>query len=404
MRLRARHYRTGVLIDVDCIDGRIVAVEPARGAHADREVGWIAPALCDVQINGCLGHSFGARTLTHEQIREIVGTCRQHGIGELCPTLITAASDDLMHGFRALDRACETDADLARSILGFHLEGPYLSPLDGPRGAHPLAHIRDPDWDEFRRFQDAAGGRIRLVTLAPERPGALDLIERLIAAGVVVAIGHTAASPREIQAGIAAGATLSTHLGNGSHALLPRHDNYLWEQLAADDLWASVIVDGHHLPASVVQSIVRAKTPSRLLLTCDASPLAGLPPGRYRQWDQDLDVLPEGKIVVAGTPFLAGSWVFTDACVRAAMACAVLSLADAIDLASGQPRRILGLPPRTLDVGQPADFVLFEHSPDRPFAIVGEPISSPLPRYSGGEGPGVRGQEPAEISRVREGR
>ncbi len=367
MRLRARHYRTGIPIDIECVDGRIAAIEPASGPIST----WVAPALCDVQINGCLGHSFGARTLTHEQIREIVAVCRRHGIGELCPTLITASADDLLFSFGILRRACECDAELARSMIGIHLEGPYLSPLDGPRGAHPHVHIRDPDWDEFRRFQDAAGGRIRLVTLAPERPGALAFIERLAAAGVVVAIGHTAASPGEIRAAISAGAKLSTHLGNGSHAMLPRHDNYLWEQMAADELWASVIVDGHHLPASVVKTIVRAKTPGRLLLTCDASPLAGMPRGRYRLWDQDLEVLPEGKIVVAGTPYLAGSGAFTDACVRGVMACAGLSLADAIDLAVGQPRRILGLPPRTIDVGQPADFVLFEHSVERPFEVVG---------------------------------
>jgi N-acetylglucosamine-6-phosphate deacetylase len=369
MRLRARHYRTGGLIDVVCEGGAIVAVEPPGDRPADVAAEWIAPAFCDVQINGCLGHSFGAASLTIEQVRAIVSECRRHGISELCPTLITASADDLLHGFQTLRRACETDADLVRALIGFHLEGPFLSPADGPRGAHPLAHIRDPDWGEFRRLQDAAGGRIRMVTLAPERPGAIALIERLVAAGVVVAIGHTAAAARNIRAAIAAGARLSTHLGNGSHAMLPRHENYLWEQLAADDLWASIIVDGHHLPAAVVQSIVRAKTPSRLLLTCDASPLAGLPPGRYRQWDHDLDILPEGKIVVAGTPYLAGSWAFTDMCVRNVMAFAGLALADAIDLATAQPRRILGLPPRTLDAGQPADVIVFDHSDDRPFEI-----------------------------------
>src|SRR5436305_1458777 len=135
-------------------------------------------------------------------------------------------------------------------------------------------------WAEFCWLQEAAGTRIRLVTLAPEHENALPFIEQLVRSGVVVALGHTAASAARIREAIAAGARLSTHLGNGSHAMLPRHDNYIWEQLAADNLWASIIVDGHHLPPSVVQSIVRCKTPSRLLLTCDASPLAGLPPGR----------------------------------------------------------------------------------------------------------------------------
>src|SRR5204862_5034262 len=140
-------------------------------------------------------------------------------------------------------------------------------------------------------LQDAAGGRLRLVTLAPETPAALPFIERLTQAGVVVALGHSAADGACIRAAIRAGARLSTHLGNGCHAMLPRHDNCLWEQLAADDLWASLICDGHHLPVSVVRCLLRAKTPARTILTCDASSLAGLPPGCYDQWGGEFEVL-----------------------------------------------------------------------------------------------------------------
>ena len=201
-----------------------------------------------------------------------------------------------------------------------------------------------------------------MVTLAPERPGAIGLIGRLAASGVVVALGHTAAGPDDIRAATAAGARVSTHLGNGSHALLPRHVNYLWEQMASDELWASIIVDGHHLPEAVVRCIVRAKTPARLLLTCDAGPLAGMPPGRYRDWDQELEVTAEGKIVVPGTTFLAGSWAFTDHCVGKLMAFTGMGLADAIDLASAQPRRLLGLPPLEIEAGQPADLFGFDLS------------------------------------------
>lgn len=370
MRVRARHYRTGELIDIVTTGETISAIEPAGSAPAELTAAYVAPGLCEIQINGCLGYAFGSPTPTHEQIRRIVDVCRRHGITEMLPTLITGSSIDLINGFRILNRVCESDPSVASATLGFHLEGPYLSPFDGPRGAHPAAHVRNPDWDEFRRFQDAAGGRIRLVTLAPERPGAIGMIEKLVESGVVAAIGHTAASPREIRTAIVAGAKLSTHLGNGCHAMLPRHDNCLWEQLAADELWASIIVDGHHLPPAVVKSIVRSKTLSRLILTCDASPLAGLPPGRYRYWDHDLDILPEGRIVVAGTPYLAGSGVFTDTSVRSVIDFAGVPLADAIDLATIQPRRLLGLEPRSLEAGQPADFVLFENTSENPFEIV----------------------------------
>jgi len=177
---------------------------------------------------------------------------------------------------------------------------------------------------------------------------------------VVVSLGHTAASPAQIRDAIAAGAQLSTHLGNGSHAMLPRHENYLWEQLAADELWASVIADGYHLPPAILRCILRVKTTARVILTCDSGSLAGKPPGRYREWDQDLEVLPEGKIVVAESGFLAGSWSFTDRCIGQVIHDAGVSLQEAIDMATARPRELLGLPVHSLEVGQPADIVLFD--------------------------------------------
>jgi N-acetylglucosamine-6-phosphate deacetylase len=323
-----------------------------------------------VQINGAEGVSFNSETLTHEQIRQVVATCRKHGIAQLMPTLVTTSSEAFVHGFGTIRLACEKDAELAQAIVGIHQEGPYIATEDGPRGAHPKPHVRSPDWDEFRRFQDAAGGMIRMLTLAPETPGALPFIEKVAATGVVIAIGHTGASPACIRDAINAGARISTHLGNGSHAMLPRHDNYLWEQLAADRLWASMIADGHHLPEAVMRSIVRVKTPARMILTCDASSLAGSPPGKYRQWDQEFEILPIGKIVVAGTPFLAGSGAFTDSCVGNMLKLGETSLADTIDMASNRPRELLGLPPRRIDVGEPADLVLFDWAPGREFRLL----------------------------------
>ena len=369
MLLRGRHYSTGEPVDVVCDGGVIVSIGSATARPAEREAGWIAPALFDLQINGCDGHSFNSAKLTRDDIRHVVQTCRKHGISELLPTLITGSFAALAHGFTTLRQACDAEPELGRAMLGYHLEGPYISAEDGPRGAHPLQHVRPPSWDEFRRWQDAAGGRIRLVTLAPEHEGALAFIEKLTKAGVVVALGHTAARREQIQAAITAGARLSTHLGNGSHAMLPRHDNYLWEQLGADDLWASVICDGHHLPAALVKCIVRVKTPARLILTCDASPLAGLPPGRYRDWDQDFEVLPNNRIVVPGTTFLAGSGAFTDWCVGTVMRMAGVSLTDAIEMASARPRELFGLPPRRLEAGQPGQLMLFDWQPGGDLAV-----------------------------------
>lgn len=369
MRWRGRHYRTGERIDVVCDQNRIQQIEPAGSEQPDRQAEWLAPGFFDLQINGCLGIGFGAPDISVEKIRIVVDESRRHGIVELLPTIITGSFENLSRGFATLAKARGEDPALARAIPGYHLEGPYLSPEDGPRGAHPREHVRKPDWDEFCRLQDAAEGGIRLVTLAPEMDGAIPFIENLVAKNVVVAIGHTAAGSADIAAAAKAGAKLSTHLGNGSHAVLPRHPNYIWDQLANDALWASIICDGHHLPASVIKSLVRVKSPERTILTCDAGPLAGMPPGRYRDWGQELEVLPEGKIVVPGTKFLAGSWAFTDGCVGHAIEAAGVSLADAIDMASGRVRELFGMPPRGLEVGHPADLIAFDWSPGQPLSI-----------------------------------
>jgi len=357
MRIRVRHYATQLPVEIVRENGCIVEIAPLVENGDDPP--FIAPALFDLQINGAFGHSFNSPDLSVEHIRAVVDLCRLHGIAALLPTLVTQAHESIVHGFRTLTLARNDDAFIRRAVPGYHLEGPYISADDGPRGAHPREHVRKPNWDEFRRFQDAADGLIKLVTLAPEHDGATDFIERLTRAGVVVALGHTAANAGQIRDAIAAGAKLSTHLGNGAHAVLPRHDNYIWEQLAADDLWASVIPDGHHLPASVLKSIVRGKSPDRLVITCDASSLAGLPPGRYPQWGTEFEVMEDGRIVVPGTPFLAGSGMFTDECLLPMMQATGLSLAAVIDMATAQPRRLLRLEDGGLAVGSAAPLMLF---------------------------------------------
>jgi N-acetylglucosamine-6-phosphate deacetylase len=365
MILHAKHFATAAPLAVAVVDGRIASISPSTESPS----AWVAPAFFDPQINGGLGVSFNSPSLTPDQVRVVLDECRRHGIGAFCPTLITGSFDALRHGFATLAKVIDSDAELAARMPAFHLEGPYLSAEDGPRGPHPREHTRDPDWDEFRRWQDAAAGRIRMVTVAPERPGALAFIEKLTASGVVAAIGHTAMPASLVRGAVLAGAQTSTHLGNGCHATLPRHDNYIWEQLARDDLWMSVIADGHHLPPAVVKCFVRAKGVASTLLTCDAGSLAGMPPGRYREWGTDLDVLPSGKIVVAGTPFLAGSGHFTDACVGNVIAMAGVSLRDAVEMATARPRQLLGLPVPTLEVGQPADLVVFEWEPGGPLCV-----------------------------------
>jgi N-acetylglucosamine-6-phosphate deacetylase len=367
-RICARHYANRKVLDIAIAKGSIQSVTELEPGAATC---WVAPAFFDVQINGSQGKSFNSPSLTCEDIERVVATCRCHGISSFCPTVITNSPDAMLRCLGVLRHSSEADPGLAAAMPAIHIEGPYLSPEDGPRGAHPLRYIREPDWDEFCRLQEAAGGRIRLVTLAPERKGAIRFIEHLTKQGVVAAIGHTAASAVHIRDAVAAGARLSTHLGNGAHAILPRHPNYIWDQLAADELWASVICDGHHLPPSVVRTIIKVKTSARTILTCDAGSLAGLPPGRYHEWDQHLDVLADGSIVLPGTEYMAGSGVFTDTCAWNAITQAGVSVQDAIDMASARPRELLGLERRTLAAGEPADVILFHSDDEQKFALLG---------------------------------
>ena len=186
----------------------------------------------------------------------------------------------MLHGLRTIAAACDRDADVARRVIGIHVEGPFISEQEGYRAHHPANAIRDPDWALFEEFQRAAGGRIVLITLAPERTGAIEFIRRATDAGIVVALGHTAASGSVIREAVEAGAKLSTHLGNGIAGMLPRHPNPIWDQAAVDELDASFIADGHHLGAATLRVLARAKGPARTILVSDASPLAGLPAGR----------------------------------------------------------------------------------------------------------------------------
>jgi N-acetylglucosamine-6-phosphate deacetylase len=356
MNTIARHYETGEWIDVSTQGPAIAGVGPAAGPStvADDE-DWVAPAFWDIQTNGRWGISFSDPGLTADQVVEIVRAQAELGTARLCPTLITAPRADLRHGVRTLAQACAADPEIAARVVGIHLEGPYISEVDGYRGAHPLASVRDPDWGEFQSLQDAADGRIALITLAPERPGALGFIEKVVQSGVVVALGHTATDAATLRAAVAAGARLSTHLGNGIAATLPRHPNPIWEQAALDYLSASFIADGHHLDRAVLRVLVRAKGAQRVILVSDASPLAGLPPGRYGDWAVD----PSGKIVVAGTPYLAGSNQALETGLNVLLGATGLSLAEAIATVTANPARLLDHPAPVLAPGQPANLVVF---------------------------------------------
>ncbi|MGV3723000.1 MAG: N-acetylglucosamine-6-phosphate deacetylase [Actinomycetota bacterium] len=375
MRIGGKLCETGELVSLSIVDGRISEFAPGidQTTIGGADV-WLAPGFIDLQVNGYGGHDFNLGAWgSPEEVTSDLGAIFEKAAGAgtamLCPTITTNSREAITAALKALDAALSANASLESAVPGIHLEGPYIGSEDGPRGAHPLEHVRDPDWDEFQSLQDAAGGRIRLVTLAPERAGALAFIEKLSAANVLVALGHTGASPETIRDAIRAGARMSTHLGNGSHAQIQRHPNYIWEQLASDDLYASIIADGHHLPASVLKSFVRVKGADRLALVSDAVSLGGLPPGCYSGGVRE--VLASGKVVMAGTPYLSGAGHLLDTCVANAVRLTDLTLAQAVRCATEIPARLLGMERKgALRKGWDADLTLFRFHEEGPLEIV----------------------------------
>lgn len=354
MKLSGQTLFNNTPTEIVLADGRVQTIREIASANSKVR---IAPALIDIQVNGFTGFDLNVATVTSEDVSAMVRALWQVGTGFLCPTVVTGSFEGISNAFRAIVEACQTDSLVAHSILGIHLEGPYISAEDGPRGAHPLEHVREPDWDEFQRWQDIAEGHITIVTLAPEQNGAIPFIEKLVANGIVVALGHTDASADNIQAAINAGARLSTHLGNGAHALIKRHPNYIWEQLGADELWASLIVDGHHLPPAVAKSMIRAKTLDRCLLVSDAVALAGMKPGIYQFAGKSVELTAERCVRLVGTEYLAGSAIELARGIENSVRFAGITLEEAVSLATLQPMRLLNAEKR---VEAQTNLILFE--------------------------------------------
>lgn len=369
---------TGRAVEIEVRDGRIAAVR-----ETTREAGglWVTPGLIDVQVNGFAGVDYNSPEAPLDEIGRSIRELRSTGVTRFLPTVITGSTERMCGAVRNLARAKE-QLEEGDSIAGIHVEGPFISPDDGPRGAHPREHVRPPDRDEFLRMQEAAGGAIRLFTLAPETSGALAFIEFLVDRGVVVSLGHTAATGEQIRDAIRAGATMSTHLGNGAHSMLPRHPNYIWEQMAADELYAGLIVDGIHLPPSFVKCAVRAKGLERSVLVTDATAPANCAPGRYRLGDIEVELTAENRVQIAGTRQLAGSALRMDRGVENLMSFAGLTLGQALRLGTVNAARSVGLADRTgfLSAGDAADLVLFRFDPAPPRITVEQ---AQAPRVAG---------------------
>jgi N-acetylglucosamine-6-phosphate deacetylase len=292
---------------------RLVGVRPAereerRQLPEDPSI-FCSMGLFDTQINGYLGRGFKDVDLGPEGIRDLCWSIALTGSTSFLPTVTTDALDTMRQAMANIDAACRAYPDVAAMVPGIHQEGPWISPVDGPRGAHALRHVQPPEVAAFQRLQAAAGGRIRLLTLAPEVEGALDMIDQVAGSGVVVALGHHQADGATIRRAVEAGARTVTHLGNGCATTMPRHPNLLWQQAAEDRLYAGIIADGQHLPAETVKVLYRAKPTDRLILVSDAISMAGAPPGLYRTRDAIAELTPEGRFGFYQSPLLMGAVV-----------------------------------------------------------------------------------------------
>lgn len=368
MRLAGRRYDQEQPIWIEVLDGVITEVGTWQ-ATDKAALPWIAPGLVDLQVNGHSGHDFTDPHLSGDDVEQISRAMDADGVTTYLPTVVTHHHDVLAHSLGTIAQAIDACEAVRSRAGGIHLEGPFISPEEGPRGAHPLEHCRPPNWDEFQQLQAAARGYIKLVTLSPEYEGATDVIRRIVDTGVLVAIGHTNANSDQIQAAVDAGASLSTHLGNGTHALIRRHPNYVWDQLADDRLTATLIADGHHLPPAVVKCMVRAKMPERIVLISDITGIAGAvnsePGTRCDTFLGPVEVLDDGRVVMAGQrEYLAGATRPLREGVTNVMRFAQVDLATAINMASVRPAQLLGIQQDRFAQGVKADLVQFEFVED----------------------------------------
>jgi N-acetylglucosamine-6-phosphate deacetylase len=358
IRTRGFDTATGAWVEVEG-DAALTAVEEQISRP---ETGpWLAPGFVDIQVNGFAGADYNDPACSMELIAKSLEMQFSSGTTRLLPTVITGSETRITGALRNLLRA-KRELPHGRAMEAFHVEGPHISPNDGPRGAHPRPHVRPPSNDEFLRWQEAAEGHVRLVTLSPEWPGTPQYIEFLVRQGVVVAIGHLEATGEQIADAVSAGATLSTHLGNGAHSVLPRHPNYLWTQMAEDRLAASFICDGIHLDRAFLQTALRAKGVERSVLITDAVMPAGCEPGEYTLGEVEVRLHPEGRVTLRESGRLAGSALRMDRGVEVLMRLGGLSLRDAVTMATRNPARVARVAGRLrgLTTGDRADVVEFD--------------------------------------------
>jgi len=285
-----------------------VLVNISAPAISEGNFSFIAPGLTDLQVNGINGIDFNDPSLTVQDIVKATLYLLSKGITTFLPAVITNTDENIFKILRTISKACLSEPIAKECIAGIHLEGPFISPVEGARGAHEARYAKAPDWDLLLRFQEAAGGKIKLITMAPEWEGSYPFITKCTDNGILVSIGHSMADSQQVSMAVSAGAILSTHLGNGVPLLLKRHPNIIWDQLAAEELYTCIIADGIHIPDSFIKVVIRNKGNATLLVS-DATCFAGMPPGEYQTHIGGTVVLTnENRLSLKGNPeILAGA-------------------------------------------------------------------------------------------------
>jgi len=296
------------------------------------------PGFVDLQVNGYRGIDFSAPGLTEEQVLSVSRDLLQMGVVAYCPTVITSPLEVYRENLPVLAKAI--DAWQGAKILGIHLEGPFINPE--AKGVHPRDHIHAPDIEWFEQLQRWARGRIAILSLAPEMPGAMELIAHVVRTSkAAVSLAHHLADRDTIDRAQQAGARACTHVGNGLPELLHRHLNPIWPMLACDGLSAMIISDGFHLPEDLLKVAIRAKGIHRLIVTSDMVHITGLPPGEYRFGDVPVVLEETGHLHVKDAYRLAGSGCTLPQCMKHLASLGLLNESQLIQVGYSNPLNLI---------------------------------------------------------------
>ena len=364
MIIQGKIPESGSLVNIIVEKGKIIEIGPyQKGSSCDfggTDL-YLCPGFFDPQVNGFAGMDFNSPRLTPEGLHQAALSLASTGVTRFLPTLITSSHERMVRQLKIIAEALRSGPLLQIMCLGIHLEGPYISPEDGPRGVHLREFVRLPQWEELERFQKVCEGRIKCVTLAPEVKGAIPFIKEAVAHGMVIGIGHTNASEEIIEEAVLAGARLSCHLGNTTPKPSSRHQNPIQKQLVMDQLMVSIITDGIHLPHGVVKNYVRAKGLDRIVLATDGMAGAGASPGRYTLGDLEVEVGPDRAARLVGTSRLAGSTLTMDRAITNVIRFAGIDLASAIQMAAKNGQKLFPEVRGEIIPGYSADLVLFTY-------------------------------------------